>query len=272
MKDKKRSTQKALKQPDEFVTFWARVIEYVMEHKREFIMGAAGVLVLIILLSAGAAYFQKQEEKAAALFAQARSRLTPGNSVDPGTGMSIPTVLDEGEQQEAISDLVVLVADYGSTQGGQQGRLLLGQIYYDRGDVDASLEMYEDFLDEGSAAPEMVAMAWEGAAYAREAKGDYEGAATCYEKLLRMDLSYVKPWALLGLARCYEQAGQPEKALENYRKLLVDYPGHNRAGNVRASIARISQKGAATLQETEGEGTEGKEVLPATGSPGEEGS
>ena len=107
------------------------------------------------------------------------------------------------------------------------------------------MKMYEAFLDGRGTPAEMQAVAWEGMAYAREAKGEYAGALPCYEELLRMDLSYVKPWALMGIARCYQQEGQSEKALDAYRRMLADYPRHPESEKARASIAKISQQGRA---------------------------
>jgi len=154
--------------------------------------------------------------------------------------MSMEGGADAGDRSEAVEQLTELVENYGGTPAGQQGRLLLGQIYYQQGKAEDALKQYEAFLEEGSDLPELLSMAWEGEAYARESLGDCEGAIPCYENLLKLKLDYVKPWALLGLGRCYEVTGRTEKALDAYRRFLADYPGHVRAANVRAIISRLS--------------------------------
>jgi tetratricopeptide (TPR) repeat protein len=121
-------------------------------------------------------------------------------------------------------------------------RLLLGRVYYEEADYDKAIAMYETFLKGKNRKVELNAMAWEGLAYSYEAKKDYAEALRCYEKLSQMDLANVKGWALMGLARCYEQLGELEKALGAYRELLADQPQHPKAAEARASIDRITQE------------------------------
>ncbi|MEW5918759.1 MAG: tetratricopeptide repeat protein, partial [Gemmatimonadota bacterium] len=49
-----------------------------------------------------------------------------------------------GNRPLAQSDLEKLVARYGSTSAGAQGRLLLAQILYDQGKVDSGLKVLEN--------------------------------------------------------------------------------------------------------------------------------
>jgi tetratricopeptide (TPR) repeat protein len=242
MKDKKRFDRKELKEPDEFVHFWTRVIQVTTAHKREFLIGTSGLLLLVLIAVGVRACFENREEEAQDLLAKVRALLPSSATADPLTGMRVQKPTGPEREQEAMSALKEIVADYGGTLSGQQSRLLLGQIYYDRGDYDAALRIYEEFLQKGEGPPEMQALAWEGLAYVREAKGEYELAIPWYDDLTRTDLSYVKPWAWMGMARCYEQTGEKEKALEAYRRLVADYPQQERAEEARARIAILSPR------------------------------
>jgi tetratricopeptide (TPR) repeat protein len=56
-----------------------------------------------------------------------------------------------------------------------------------------------------------------------------------------MPLDNVQGWAYMGMARCYERLGQPQKAIEAYRTLLAEHPQHPKAREARATIARLTQ-------------------------------
>jgi len=134
-----------------------------------------------------------------------------------------------------------VVEDYKRTKASQAARVLLGQIYYEKGEYDAAINTYDDFLERRARKPELTAMAWEGLGYAHEAKGDFAKALGCYEKLRDTTVANFQAWAYMGLARCYEKLGEPEKALDAYRALLTNEPDHPKAMEAKASIARITQ-------------------------------
>jgi len=234
MKDRKRSIQKELKEPDEFVTFWGRVIEYAMEHRRSVYLACAGVLVLAAAAWAVAAVLESRERKASELLGQARVVLAPSDRA--AAAASAPT---EAERQEAVAALQRIVDRYGATDAGLQSRLLLGQVYFEQGDYASALEVYGDLAGRGGAPGEMKALAWEGMGYTHEEMGEPAEAIPWYEKVTRGDAEYLRPWAWLGLARCREASGQPEQALEAYWRFLADFPNHPQVQEVRASVVKI---------------------------------
>ena len=243
MKAKKKSFRKDLKQPDEFVTFWGRVFEFVMQHRLKFLLGLAGVVVVVLLIYAGVSHLKNREEKASDLLGKAQAVLRD-TTVPAGVEGMTPEIPLPGPDTEtkdkAVTLLEELVDEYGGTHAGQQARILLGDIYFKRGDFDSAVNVYKDF-QEGKSEPSVLeALALEGLAYSLEAKGDVAEALVCYEKLSRSDLSHVQGWAWLGQARCHEKQEQLEKALEAYRKLLSDYPHHPKAKEAEANISRIS--------------------------------
>jgi tetratricopeptide (TPR) repeat protein len=242
MKEKKRSFRKEIKQADEFETFWFRALTKAAKHKREMALALGVVLVLILVILAVVSYVKKKEQKASTLFAQAQDLLYADSAGGMVPGTEKPPAIDPVAQAEAVGMLEVLVDQYGGTNGGQMSRLLLGRIYYDRGDFDSAAKMYRAFLDGKSDSAALTAMAWEGLGYAQEANGDYSGALESFRKMSETDLAFMKAWAWAGMARCHEQAGEPDKAVEAYRQLLVENPQHSKADEARAKIAEHAGK------------------------------
>jgi tetratricopeptide (TPR) repeat protein len=238
----KKISRKELKQPDEFVSFSVRAIEYAQGHSREIIIGIASVVVLSLLIWAWTAYAEKKEVAASRLVAQAQSLLKPsspgGVAEQAGIDPSARDPEAEGRAREILEDVV---DNYGRTSACPVARILLGQIYYDKGDYDKAIVTYEEVLKGKNRKPELTALAWEGLAYAHEAKEDFTEALGCYQELAKMPLTNIQGWAYMGVARCYEKLQEYEKALDAYRTLLVEQPQHPRAPEARATIARISQ-------------------------------
>ena len=238
----KKISRKELKQPDEFISFWGRTIEFAQLHRREILIGISTAAVVALLVWAVSAHSRKRQEKASDLVTQAQSLLPSPLGMQAGEVEAGKSARNPEATNQAIGILEDVVENYGGTKASGGARLLLGRVYYEEADYDKAIAMYETFLKGKNRKVELKAMAWEGLAYSYEAKKDYAEALRCYEKLSQMDLANVKGWALMGLARCYEQLGELEKALGAYRELLADQPQHPKAAEARASIDRITQE------------------------------
>jgi tetratricopeptide (TPR) repeat protein len=237
----KKITRKEIRQPDEFITLSARAIEFAKAHTRELIIGVASVLVLGLLIWAVTAYSNKREAQASRLLAEAQALLNPIGP-EAGAGQAVPTKPEPNPEaaDRALALLQDVVENYGRTEASGAARILLGQRQYEEGDYDGAIDTYEVLLNRGSQKTELKAMAQEGLAYAHEAKGDFTQALVCYEQLSKSSLAYAQGWAYLGMARCYEKLGETRKAADTYRTFLANHPQHPKAGEARASMARIT--------------------------------
>jgi tetratricopeptide (TPR) repeat protein len=235
----KRITRKEIKQPDEFLTLSARAIEFARARSRELSMGAAAILLLGMLVWAGSAYQERQEAKAARLLAQSQALMRSPVSEAEALGPAAREETDPGAREKSMALLREIVEDYKRTDASGVARILLGQILYDDGKYDAAIEAYNESAKRSERKPDLVAMAWEGLAYSYEAKGDFQRALDCYEKLSKSPAVHLQGWGYLGMARCYERLGNPQKALDASRALLAEHPQHPKAAEVQASIARM---------------------------------
>ena len=67
----KKISRKELKQPDEFISFWGRTIEFAQLHRREILIGISTAAVVALLVWAVSAHSRKRQEKASDLVTQA---------------------------------------------------------------------------------------------------------------------------------------------------------------------------------------------------------
>jgi tetratricopeptide (TPR) repeat protein len=132
-----------------------------------------------------------------------------------------------------------IVEEYGGSKAGNQARLLLGSAYYKLGQVDKGIEQFTD-ADFGS--DNMAAVtALVGIAYGYEEKKDFNQAAEYYQKAAeRQKNQYTTPLLLMDAARCFEEAGAKDKALEIYQTIKKEYPLSEAGKNAEKYIAKLS--------------------------------
>jgi tetratricopeptide (TPR) repeat protein len=131
-----------------------------------------------------------------------------------------------------------VVDEYGGSKAGNQARLLLGSAYYKQGQIDKGIEQFAD-ADFGS--DNMAAVtALAGRAYGYEEKKDFNQAAEYYQKAAEKQKNqYTTPILLMDAARCFEEAGAKDKALEIYKSIKKEYPLSEAGKNAEKYIAKL---------------------------------
>jgi predicted negative regulator of RcsB-dependent stress response len=83
---------------------------------------------------------------------------------------------DQPDFSKASSPLQSVIRSYPGTSAASQAELYLGHIYFLQGDYDSSEEHYRRAVDGLRPESPFMELALLDVAYAKEAKGDYEGA------------------------------------------------------------------------------------------------
>ena len=73
--------------------------------------------------------------------------------------------------------------------------------------------------------------------------GDYDGAISSLEKVVKMDEGYQDGKALLLLAQSFEKKGEQDKANIRYQKLVEKYKGKEAAGTAQKALDGQNTKG-----------------------------
>jgi tetratricopeptide (TPR) repeat protein len=116
-----------------------------------------------------------------------------------------------------------IVADYGSTDAGNQAALYLGNAYYYLGQPDSALAMF-DKVDIN--APVVQASVEAGRAAVLEDKGNKAEAAKLFESAAkRSEENPLNADYFLSAAQGYEAAGNKDEAIRLYKMLLEEYQG-----------------------------------------------
>jgi tetratricopeptide (TPR) repeat protein len=143
-----------------------------------------------------------------------------------------------GVPQEGIQGLQAIVDEHGSTQMGQYAKLYLANSYFTMRNYEKALEYYDDV----SVSDKMItASAIAGVAACYEAKGDFDKAASYFEKAASKNMTLVQaPENLQRSAFNYAAAGKKEKAIDILQTLKKEFPASSYARDVDLYIAEYS--------------------------------
>jgi len=204
-----RLSRKEIRQPDPFISLSVHAIEWLKEHPAPLIYGIVGVVVVIALVTGWWAW-QKHRERQAEIVLYEATKLVNARPAD---------------RSKAMEHLQKLASDYSSTAATALAYWHLGHLYFEGEDYTAALNAYKQVQQQFSKAsqPLMVALVTLDVAYAQEAQGACDpDAITNFEAVLQLPAHWLRGEAYLGIGRCYENTGAPQKAMAVYERALSD--------------------------------------------------
>ncbi len=208
---KKRVTRKELlKEPDEFMTFTGKVIQFVRSYQQYIIYGTSFVILIGLIVSGYRYYHGWQERKSYTLLEEAIKRYE---------------AMDDKKENlsTAKQEFQTLVEKYSGYSGGKMGRVIYANICYDSGDYDLAIDQYKKALIDFADQPSFKTFIQSSIGYAYQAKKNYQAAAEQFEAMVSNPAIYMKDEALFNLGLLYAKLGKPEKSREAFQKIITDY-------------------------------------------------
>ena len=199
--------KKDLTEPDKLQILFLKIRAFIEEHRMRIYIGA-GIFVLILVLAGGWSLYQRNYEKNAdknytKVFEAARKTVSP-----------------EGDTS-TIKGYKDLISQYPRSRAAVTSLYRLGNIYFDRREIDAAILAYQDFLNKASADSDLVTLAYNGMGACYELKKDFNKALETYEKAMKSSSApSFETLNYAGAARVYEAMNNNAKAVEFYRKAL----------------------------------------------------
>ena len=211
MAKKRRVTRKELlKEPDEFMTFTGKLIQFARDYQQQLIYGLGAIVLIVIVISGVRLYIGYNESNASERLEQAMTQ-----HADTRT---------EGTDLKEVKQSFQEVADkYSRYEGGKLARIIYANICYDTGDFDAAISSYDKALDDFADDPSISLLIQSSLAYAYEAKKEFQSAAAYFEKVASSPNTFLKDEALFNLGRIYAKMGNTEKSKKAYEDILSDH-------------------------------------------------
>jgi predicted negative regulator of RcsB-dependent stress response len=217
---RQRFRRKDLKRPDEFVTRGRAFIRWARENVQT-LSWAGGVFALAVVAVAG--FFSLRS---------ARTRQANEDLTQALEGFR------SGRYAEAANQLAGVADRWQSTPIGRIASLYAAQAEVRADDADAASTRLRGVVGSGESAPYLQQQAIVDLAFVLERKGDLAAAADQYAQAAGTSGPYTA-MAILGEARCREQAGDKEKARTLYERFAQEFSQAPEIEVVQAKIAAL---------------------------------
>ncbi len=227
---KKKISKKELKE-DALVSSYGKFLMWYEENKKIVSYVTTGVIVLAILIVVYVNNRNANNEKAATELGKVFSYYDAGASDVNQYNIAI-----NGLPEKNVMGLKAIVENYGGSPSGELAGFYLANAYYATGKIDEALKMFDDF---SSSDPLLSASAIAGVAACYESKGNYDEAATNFEKAAGYKTESAAEY-LQSAARNYGLKGEKEKALGLCKRIKKEFPQSTQARDIDRLIAEYS--------------------------------
>ncbi|MDZ7371878.1 MAG: tetratricopeptide repeat protein [candidate division KSB1 bacterium] len=203
---RKRIRKKDLKE-DKLVTFYFKSRAWIDDHLKEITIGLLAVVVIIAGIGIYTYLHGKAEKTASVEFSKA------------------VRTFQAMDYRNAAKEFGVLTSKYGSTRSGKLARFYLAQSHYQNGEYEQAAKQFRKAAGALSGDKQLKAAALAGEAAALEQLGKYAEAAKKFQAVAEKYKDIPKaPSYLLRAARCWQLAGNSQKASALYQRIITDYP------------------------------------------------
>ena len=215
MAQKQKKTRKELlKEPDEFLTLSAKMLNFIMTHKKQVGYGAGFIVALILIISGFRFFSNRAENKASALLQE--------SVVKYSTLINAKTPPDKA-YQDVSEDFKLILEKYGSKQAGKKTRLMYANICYAGGDYQQARELYKKALGDFEETPLIRLEILTSLGYVHGQLNDYAAAAQYFEKVAASSEQIMRDEALIQLGLLYEKLGDPQKSKTAFETIVSDH-------------------------------------------------
>lgn len=218
---RKRLSKKELKE-DAFVSGAFEASHYIQEHMSKIVGGIIAVLVLVGL---GWMYVNfRAETRADAAVAMFRAE-----------GMYL-----NRQYALAAADFEDIADDYSGTVHGNKALYFAADSYYNSGDYDRAMELFNEYLDENGADDPLGINCLVGIGACHEQFEEYPEALESYRSGLELsEYDFQKIEIMASISRVHRLTGDTEQAIAALDEIIEGYPDNRRNGEfieIRAEL------------------------------------
>jgi len=221
------SRKQLLKEPDAFQVASSRFMERLLQNRVALLVLLGGLIIL-----AGVIGFI-QSNKAGKNLEMERLYF------------EMTQIRDQAKDQspdEILKNLQVKFQEMDEGEPKRRARLLLADAYYRNQQYGDAVQIYSEAKISAGSDPLITALASQGLAHSLEAQKDYKQAIAAYKSIIDSPGSLPLFYVYLGLARSYEQSGDPQNAILVLRDMQAKFPGHDDRARVDTLLQRLEAK------------------------------
>lgn len=205
--------KKELDQPDEFIVFSQRMLNLGMKYKTQIALGVGTIVTIVIVVLAVQYFINLSEDKAFAQFYTAMKNYNPAETKDGSEPLN----------EEAAAGLKAVIEKYPRTVAGNLSRVHLANMYYQSGEYDESINLYEKSMSYFKKSPSLKNLILSSLGHCYEAKADYPSAVKYFKMITEGQSDLFKDEAFFNLGEIYGKMGENDKRIEMFDNIVTDY-------------------------------------------------
>jgi tetratricopeptide (TPR) repeat protein len=242
-----KKTDKELKAPDQFVSFWSQVGTAVAARKQAVLGGVIALLATAAIIYGVNLFLTSRAAKESQAFARihavAAAALIPETGAPPKFEDNLPHFKTEKERLEAALKETDSFISGHSSRLRDEAQLLRARYLVALGRAGEALPIYSSLT--GSLDERLWFLAQEGLAYAQESAGQPDKAIETFGQLAeraKATGNFMRDRALFNKARLLEQKGAAKEAEKVYRDILTELPQSALKDEINDRLAVIEGK------------------------------
>ncbi|MFP3867333.1 MAG: tetratricopeptide repeat protein [Desulfobacteraceae bacterium] len=211
-----------VKEEDKFISFSTRLIEFFKRNLKVVLLG----LILVILAAAGGAIihrvYQQRAISAAELLETVRPELSQPQEAD-----------------KSLAALQQVISKYPDSGAAFQARLFEANLLYQQQKYAEAAAIYKSLQGRH---PGLRVLLTESLSYCWEGQKQFHRAAEILDPLVKDPQLPYRGELLQRQAMLYEQAGDRDRALTCYRRLLAQHPDSTFAPLIKEKIQFLEKQ------------------------------
>ncbi|MGK2859301.1 MAG: tetratricopeptide repeat protein [Thermoanaerobaculia bacterium] len=225
---------------DKFVDQVNTYYDDVKKNSQKVVLGVVGVLAVVAIGIAIWGWGARQEQAAQKLLAEAIETFDAqvGAEAVADPNRQGPAFTTDAERIAAAEPKMKdVVAKHSGSDAAQVANLYLAQIEVSKGQTDAAIKMYEEFVKKNP--DSLLAGGAQMSIYQLRMATDPKAVIADLEKAsIEASSLLPKETVLTMLAEAYEKSGDKAKSLDIYRRIATEFPQSAYAADAQAKINR----------------------------------
>lgn len=239
---KKRVPKKKSREPDEILTATRQISDRFRDNMN-LIVYTAGAVLFVAVISLGMMWLNSRKESSAtaALIEVQASYMQQVSSVQGEGGEVAPEAL-----RESLAGFKEVMSAYPKKLQGKSASLYAANILFRLGSYQEAADVLEELISRDPAfandlsAPYLLARSLEAA-------GEFDEALKTYIGIMDSTREDGRALLMMDIARCHELSGDPESAIEVYRKVLDQFQDSVFAVKADTKLAILGVQGEGSL-------------------------
>ncbi len=212
-------------QPEQKIMTLAHVYsDFITKHRRQFVIVAAAVAMVVGLIAGYAFRKSLQEQQASPLVAAAYDSYSPAKGATADYGKALELFRDAQKR-------------YPETESGAIAQYYIGNCLVNLGRTEEALKEYSAFIKRYSSKKILAGFVYQRMGYVYEGMGKFDDAKKSFEQAETLLGTGV---ATVELARLYEMTGNKPEAEEKYKSVLEKLPGTTWAMEASSKMQNIA--------------------------------